>query len=233
MGSMPVTINGQTVQVEIIRKKMKTVRLRITPDGRIVLSAPYRVTEAWIRSFLDSKAGWIEKHYGRRSVPASDPIRDGASVCILGQPVSIRIIPAARRSVLWEGQSLVVQSPRPDDKAAVMRQLERWWRERAMEQYGDSLRRLFPLVERYGVTMPALRIRRMKTLWGSCSIGKGVITLNYDLFRAPVPCIDYIVLHELTHFLYRRHDRDFYGFLTRHMPDWKQRKRSLQRAVYP
>ena len=67
----------------------------------------------------------------------------------------------------------------------------------------------------------------MSTLWGSCSRKNGAINLNYYLYKASAPCIEYVVLHEMIHFLYPHHNKDFYDLLTIHMPDWKERKKQL------
>ena len=71
----------------------------------------------------------------------------------------------------------------------------------------------------------------MKTLWGSSSPHNGTITLNFYLLKARKPCIEYVILHELTHFLFPHHNRQFYDFLTLYMPDWKDRKKILDTEV--
>ena len=71
----------------------------------------------------------------------------------------------------------------------------------------------------------------MKTLWGSCSVNRGIITLNFYLIKAGIPYIDYVVLHELTHFLYPNHSKQFYMFLSNYMPDWKERKQVLDQDI--
>ncbi|MCE5341970.1 MAG: M48 family metallopeptidase [Eubacteriales bacterium] len=70
-------------------------------------------------------------------------------------------------------------------------------------------------------------MRKMKTLWGSCSRNKGRISLNYYLYKASVPSIEYVILHELAHFIHPKHNKAFYDFLTIYMPDWEQRKAML------
>jgi predicted metal-dependent hydrolase len=96
-----------------------------------------------------------------------------------------------------------------------------------------ALNRLYPIVETFGVRMPSVTVRSMKTRWGSCSVQRGSIRLNSHLRFAPPESIDYVVLHELAHFLYPNHSKDFYGFIERYMPDWKQRKELLKRIPMP
>lgn len=229
MSSIRLTVNDRSIDIEIQRKKMKTVRLKIHTDGRVVLSAPYAISDRWLRQYAASKSAWIGKHLG--SIPgtmAPDTAVDGGGLSILGQRVTVRVIPSSRPGITLDGPVLYIRSPQPGSPEALDRQLDRWWRARATEAFAASLVRLYPIVSAHGVAFPQLSVRRMKTLWGSCSIHRGVVTLNYYLYRAAPACIDFIVLHELTHFLYRHHDRDFYAFLSRHMPDWKERKKALR-----
>ena len=71
------------------------------------------------------------------------------------------------------------------------------------------------------IPMPKVYIRKMATMWGSCSIKRGAVVFNLYLLKAKIACIDYVVLHELTHFLYPNHSKQFYYFLSNYMPDWK------------
>jgi predicted metal-dependent hydrolase len=71
----------------------------------------------------------------------------------------------------------------------------------------------------------------MKTLWGSCTKSKGKITFNEYLLKADIRCIQYVILHELTHLMYTYHNADFYNFLTVQMPDWQERKKQLDKDV--
>ena len=231
MDSYLIQTNSRSISVRIVRKKMKTVRLRVNRDGGVVLSAPRGVTERWIRQYLDSKSGWIQTQLQKINTvtPAIPPvIQSGAAVRILGRTYAVEVLPAVQKAVTLTDTRLLIQSPRPGDQEFLARQLEGWWRGQAMALYTDSMHRYFPLIQSRGVKMPLLRIRKMKTLWGSCSIHRGAINLNYYLYKLPPACIDYIVLHELAHFLYRYHDGDFYGFIARYMPDWKERNTLLK-----
>jgi predicted metal-dependent hydrolase len=108
---------------------------------------------------------------------------------------------------------------------------EAWWRQQARALYGEILDALYPVIEKHSVKKPRLYIRKMRTLWGSSSPGRNTITLNFYLLQARRPCIEYVVLHELSHFLYPSHSREFYDFLTLYMPDWKERKKILDNDV--
>ena len=108
--------------------------------------------------------------------------------------------------------------------------------EREIDKLKESARADIPpmvarIAARMGVPYNRVTIRAQKTLWGSCSAERGAVTFNLFLIKAKEACIDYVVLHELTHFLYPNHSKLFYAFLSSYMPGWKERKRILDQDV--
>lgn len=93
--------------------------------------------------------------------------------------------------------------------------------------FTEILDEFYPLFVPYGVKKPKLRVRTMESCWGSCLVNKGIITLNRKLLMKPRECIEYVVVHELCHFIHPNHSKQFYGFMEQFMPDWKERKARL------
>ena len=93
--------------------------------------------------------------------------------------------------------------------------------------FTEILDEVYPAFIPYGVKKPAVRIRTMKSCWGSCLVNKGIITLNRKLLMKPKECIEYVVVHELCHFIHPNHSKQFYSFMEQFMPDWKERKARL------
>ena len=93
--------------------------------------------------------------------------------------------------------------------------------------FTEILDEFYPLFVPYGVKKPKLRVRTMKSCWGSCLVNKGIITLNRKMLMKPRECIEYVVVHELCHFIHPNHSKQFYGFMEQFMPDWKERKARL------
>ena len=97
--------------------------------------------------------------------------------------------------------------------------------------FTEILDEFYPLFVPYGVKKPKLRVRTMKSCWGSCLVNKGIITLNRKMLMKPRECIEYVVVHELCHFIHPNHSKQFYGFMEQFMPDWKERKRRLNEGT--
>lgn len=223
------------VEVIIERKRVKKMRLKVFPNGIVKLSAPLGVPDEWIDGYLESKTPWIERSLNRfeevRAREIETRIHSGVSTRILGRQIRIIVDEARIYKIAQRVDRVYIQSPAAGDQQSLQKQFERWWQRQSRSYFLTVVDRLYPIIAKHAIDKPVLQVRKMKTLWGSCSGKHCKINLNYYLYKAPPPCIDYVVLHELAHFLYPKHNKDFYEFLTVHMPDWKERKRILDHEV--
>jgi len=221
--------------VHLDRKKMKTCRLKVYPDQKIVLSLPRYVSNEWAESFLAEKSRWIELKLQsfKRTIgyAATTDIKNGYSIKMLGEDMLFVLAQCEKEHVYTEGKTIHICCRMPDNQDYVKRLFENWWRRQAKCILEDRVRYWYPIIEKYGVETPKTSVRKMKTLWGSCSVSRHVVTFNFYLIKARMPYIDYVVLHELVHFLYPNHSKYFYAFLSNYMPDWKERKLVLDQDV--
>lgn len=89
----------------------------------------------------------------------------------------------------------------------------------------------YPYFEKMGIEYPVIKFKKMISRWGSCNFQKGILTFSLYLSYAPVECIEYVVLHEFTHFLVPNHSKDFYTELEKVCPDWKDCRKKLKHIV--
>ena len=224
-----------TLPVEVTEKAVKNVRLRVFPSQEIRLTVPIQTSEEFINSFLRTKTAWINRHLEQfkdtEAIEKEDSIRTGMSTRILGRQLVIKVAASPQKRIVRDDLTLWVYTPNPQDQDGIDRQFNNWWQKNSKLYFLEQINRLFPIIEKHGIRMPNLVVRKMQTLWGSCSRRNHTVNLNYYLYKAPVPCIEYVVLHELTHFLYPHHDRNFINFITIYMPDWQERKRLLDYEI--
>ncbi len=141
----------------------------------------------------------------------------------LGAPYSVALKQGTRNSLkAAEGQwTVTLHTP---TRAAFEAFMDGWLRRAARKEFQRAVDRWIPAFHAAGYALPAPRIKifRMRRAWGRCYYTKGLVTLNLHLIQAPRPHIEYIVLHELCHFVVHNHSRDFYRLLEGFLPHWKQ-----------
>lgn len=228
-------INGK-VTVKVIRKEMKNIHLKVYHTLEVILSVPTNVPDEWIDKFLQDHIKWIDQQITKYKKASGynnlSRIQSGSSVQFLGKDARIIIEPSLSSRVELDEKRIRIFMKNVDDEVMAQNLLEQWWRKTAYDVYQSEAEKLYQKVfKKYGLKQPEILVRKMKTLWGSCTPARNKITLNEYLLKADIRCIQYVILHELTHLLYPNHNRDFYDFLTIHMPDWQERKKQLDNEV--
>lgn len=228
-------INGQ-ISVQIIRKNIKNVHLKVFRTLDVVLSVPMTVPSDWIGSFLDNHVEWIDDQITKYKKSSGynnlSSIRSGSSTQLLGKDVRIYKEASLIDRVELDEKKICIFLRDVYDEEQAQKLFDAWWRNTASDIFQSETERLYQKIfKKYGLNQPKILVRKMKTLWGSCTPSKDKITLNEYLLKADIRCIQYVVLHELTHLIYPNHSKEFYDFLTIHMPDWKERKKQLDNEV--
>ncbi|MHB1037220.1 MAG: M48 family metallopeptidase [Pirellulales bacterium] len=135
-----------------------------------------------------------------------------------GLPEAVKLIGAFLH--VWTGDR--------EDRDRVRALVDRWYREHAEQALGRRLRACIEQCPSLKLGHePCVRIRRMTHRWGSCTKA-GNVLLNVDLVKAPVHCVDYVIVHELCHLKIHNHSAAFYRLLSACLPDWERRKRRLE-----
>jgi predicted metal-dependent hydrolase len=224
------------ITVEVIQKPIKNVHLKVFRDLKVVLSVPIDVPQEWVEHFLLQKVDWISKQIAKYKQSSGynnlTNIKSGSSTQLLGKDMRILKKESTQNFVEADEKNIVLYLMNVEDETLSQRLLEKWWRDKASTVYSQEIDYLFnKIFRKYAIEKPIIQIKKMKTLWGSCTPARNKITLNEYLLKADLRCIKYVVLHELTHLLYPYHNKDFYEFLTIQMPDWKVRKEQLDKEV--
>lgn len=83
-----------------------------------------------------------------------------------------------------------------------------------------------------GVHCVRWTIRDMRSRWGSCTVTQKTIRINLQLARKPEECVEYVIVHELTHLLEPSHNERFHAYMKQFLPDYKERKRLLEESGF-
>ena len=231
MSRHTIQYEGIEIEYELSRKSVKYINLRVNKYGKVIVSAGKEVPFAVIDEFVQSKAFWIITHLAEiekiRSELPDTSLYDGKKVYYLGKPYQL-ILERGEKRIFFEGDTLNLYYPTMKSDTLKEVYLE-WLQERAEEKFSEVMDRIYPLVAEYRIKKPTIKIRNMKSIWGSCTTTGSVIRLNLQLMKAEEECIEQVILHELLHFRYPNHGKSFYDLLGKLMPDWKERKEKLEK----
>lgn len=96
-----------------------------------------------------------------------------------------------------------------------------------------SLKEIFSVFwrskEDIGLNKPLnISFKKMKSRWGSCNITDRKITLNSELAKKSLRCIEYVTAHEILHIKERKHNKRFKNYMQQFFPDWKKLEKELK-----
>ena len=78
------------------------------------------------------------------------------------------------------------------------------------------------------IPVPNMKIRKMTSRWGVCNIRNHNVTLNYMLYKYDITCLDYVIVHELSHFIHHNHSGDFWLLVGKYYPKYKEARKMLK-----
>ena len=231
-----VEFGGKIISFVLDRKNVKNINLHIKPDMTVAVSANPNVPLQFILDFIKEKAPWILKNVQyfedvQPEIQSEKEYVSGESIKYLGKQYRFRVIQSENEDVKYDRGFIYLYVYDKENRKRKEDLFNQWIRTRADATFRESLDKMYASIQKYGVPKPELMIRTMKARWGSCLKDSNTILLNFELIQAPKYCIDYVVLHELIHFLYGDHDNRFYSFMSTLMPDWRKRKAILDEEV--
>ncbi len=228
-----VACDGGTITYFLTRKPVRNVNLRIKPDGRVLVSANNHVPVRLIDEFVQQKQAFILSALARfeekRNQEADMPARYESGECfrILGRKLRLEVVESVHEGVELEGDAIILRVRDREDFRRKELLVEKWLKAYQRTVFDGLVKKTYEQFAGYHVPYPVLRIRSMKSRWGSCHPQKGIITLNSRLIAASEECIAYVVVHEFAHFIHPDHSRQFWDFVTMMMPDWRERRTEL------
>jgi predicted metal-dependent hydrolase len=152
----------------------------------------------------------------------------GETHLYLGRQYRLKVTQAASESIKLVGRYFRVEVRGPNEAGRVQALLDGWYREHAKRLFALRMVACLELTALLRLeTPPKLIVRRMAKRWGSCTAA-GNVVLNLDLVKAPIHCIDYVIVHELCHLKAPNHGKEFSRLLSRCLPDWEARKARLE-----
>jgi predicted metal-dependent hydrolase len=228
---MKAKIDLGEFSADVVRKNIKNVHLSVyPPDGRVRISAPLHMALDTIRVFAITKLAWIKSQQHKMLAQERETPReylDRESHYVWGKRYLLKVVEKdAAPAIELKHNKLVMQLRPGTDEARRQEILEAWYREQIRAAAPAVLAKWEPLM---GVQAGQVFVQHMKTRWGSCNPASRSIRLNTDLAKKPPECLEYIVVHELTHLIEPTHNARFTALMELFMPKWRHLKEELNR----
>jgi len=214
-------------EIQIIKKEVKNITLKVKPSGEVSITTPKHTSSEHIEHILNKRAKWVKKkqEFFANFHNTSKEYVSGEDFKYLGRSYRLKVIESKEEKVKLQRGYLEVYVKNKNDLVKKQKLVYEWYYERALLHFFNILQEYNKIVKQ---EIKDIKIRQMKTRWGSCNVHKSYINLNIELIKKSRESIEYVIFHELTHLIHSNHSKEFYNYLALYMPDWEERKRRLE-----
>jgi len=216
------------IPVEVNKKNIKNMLLYVKPpDGKVSVSAPLAMSNEEIERFVNNRIDWIKEKKNKFNAHFRQSKREyvsGETLYVWGKQYCLQIMYGKRYSLALSDDKAIFTVK----KESTVAQREKFIREWYREQLKEEVTRLLPKWEKItGLKCNTWQTKNMKTRWGTCKPKAKKIWFSLRLAQKNPECLEYIILHELMHFLEKNHGDRFKSLLFKYMPTWKKIRSKL------
>ena len=217
-------VRGIPYEVKL-SKTPNRLAINVKNGGLVVIHKARMIPMTYVNDFIKRKIDWITEKYLAAYVPKRS-FHEGEDYLYLGRHYRVHLVPSNKRKTFIEGDYLVIYTPSPEVEA-ITKQVNKFLKQQAEEIFNMCLMRCFEQMKAYLKTYPKLEIKQYKSRWGTCVPNKQTIMLNIALIHVPLNLIEYVIFHELAHFVYLDHQPHFHHFLQKFVKNEKELKKEL------
>jgi len=220
------------IEIGVSKKNIKNIHLSvIPPDGMVKISVPLNVSDDAIVAFASSKLSWIKRQIASIKNQSRESKRNyvsGESFYLFGKRFLFNTYTGKKNSIEIKNERVLLTIKEKCSEMQKEKYVLSWYRNQLKYTLNNLL---INLQEKTNLIPNSWQIKDMKTKWGSCTKEKKKLWFNLQLAKKPVECIEYVVLHELLHLKYEKHNDVFKKMLSLYMPNWKEQKEKLNAFI--
>lgn len=205
---MKYEINNILYNVIVKRKNNKNTYIRVDENKNIVVTTNYFVTNNKIKQILDNNINFLKKNLSKEK-------KDG--FYLMGKKYDI-IVDEKIKDVEILDDVIKVNN---------LKKLNSWYKMKILSIFKDHLDFYYNKFDE-NIPYPILKIRTMKTRWGVCNRKVNSVTLNLNLVKYDSSCLDYVIIHELSHFVHFNHSKSFWNTVSKYCPNYKEIEKKLK-----
>ncbi len=203
------TYNEKEYPVDIIRKNNKNTYIRVKNDN-IIVTTNYLTSTKKIEELINNNRDFINK-----ALAKNESKKEDTSFKLFGKTYDI----------IFGFPITEIEESKIYSKDA--KTLNKYLSEYIYSFYEERINYWYNLFEE-NIPTPNLKIRRMTSRWGVCNIKNKNVTLNLELSKYPKEALDYVIVHELSHFIHPNHSKDFWKLVSKYYPNYKEVRKYLK-----
>lgn len=222
-------LDFEDISIELERKSIKHIYLRVYADGRVKISAPKRMPLRTVSAFAVSRLNWIRRKQEvlqKRKKENPKTYSTNEIHSFKGEKYVLAVIEhRTKPKVLLKANKIELYVKAEASAEKRKQVLDSWYRAEMQSVIPDLVEKWERVI---GVKSNEVRIKKMRTKWGTCNTRAKRIWLNLELIKRPVVCLEYIIVHELVHLLERSHNARFTNYMNLFMPQWRLYQKELE-----
>ena len=218
-----ITIDG--IEVVVVYKRVRKVTLKVNTNAQVQVVCNKRVSREYLISFVSKHIDWIRKTLEKKqSAPKKSlNLLQGDTITIFGKDYILNIISSDKDEIeLENGEIKFYLKDKNIEKRHII--YKKWATKTLRQVIIESINKWKEITY---LTYSSFVIKNMKSRWGSCNVKTKKIAFSLNLLSQDKDCIDYVVLHELTHTICVYHDAKFYEQIARFLPEYKAISKKL------
>ena len=206
---MKFLIDDKEYEVVIQKKNNKNTYIRVKEDLKIYVTTSYFASKLYIYNLLEQNKEYLKKVLTKQEIK-----NENTSFNYLGKKYDVIICNIVNKVELDENKIYT-----PNEK-----ELDKYIKKNTLELFKERLDYNYNLFLE-NIPYPKLKIRTMKTRWGVCNKRDNSVTLNSKLIEYNIEALDYVIIHELSHFVHFNHSKEFWMLVSKYNPNYKQIKK--------
>lgn len=212
---MEYVIDNKVYEVVIIKKKNKNTYIRVKEDMKIYVTTNYLTSKRYIKNLLDENYNYLVKMIN--NMCKKNEKKD--LFFYLGNSYDIIFVNDLKKVDVDSGNQVIY--------AKDIKQLNRWYNKVIKDTFVERFTYIYNIFDEVK-KVPSLKIRKMKSRWGVYNRVKHSVTLNSELIKYNIRCLDYVIVHELSHVIHFDHSKNFWSLVSKYCSNYKEIKKELK-----
>jgi len=210
---MQLRIKDKLYNVEIVKKRTnRNTYIRVKDDLVIYVTTNSLISDRKIAKVLEESISSITKMIERME----NKNNNKNYFFYLGKKYDV-VYTNNKDVVLGESKALI---PKGLD-------IDKWYKKQASILFKERLDYNYNIYNKR-IPYPSLTIRKMTSRWGVCNTKLKRVTLNLELIKKDIICLDYVIMHELSHFIYHDHSKNFWSLVEENFPKYKSVRKLMK-----